>query len=699
VPLVFFFFCFNLALAQEQTTAPAVGGANPISSTDNVLGYTQNDWSSSTGSFTSCNSSGCWGGTSGGYSPTFNGGTIRWGYVGTTVEQNVEISKIIEANTGIALKGYSYSWVLKNADANQESTNGARGQDPLVVTVSVYDNNNQIVEQRTFDYSYHIDTWTYFSGTEWFKDSYLADDLNSVQLQVYGQDAGFWAGWYGPEFDSYNIRLLYSVDACFSDPLSDTDCPGYAEAYLNMMCTADALYDSTCPGYAEAYAIQNVTSNESSSSIDDGSTSDTGGVANDGSVNETQIANSGITENTFEEPVVETVDTSPMSTGVVEDASTGTISQVELQPEPVMSEPEPVVIAEVTESSDPQQEALEEANSIDLESMSASEVVNALQSLGILGNEMTNGVGDPTGVAQETNAVDMTTSSSPLPDAVSNSISQSSSAMTGSDDGSTDNDDGSFSSTSSSLQITQTGMTGGSSMGQPNSDEMSSSSSENFSSSSQSFGASSLSNSGMPDSMNTSDLGLQPDGSYSMLAEIDGAVYQVTLDAPVQSQNPIATGGDPTKDLNSVFGGPEFIADNTNVMQSNEEQNERYESFAKRMVRERIMNINQTIQEMNKSENAAEDDEKFVQEVTEESYAETDALSTSDVSQADFVESMNTTAMDGYTEQEIVEVTFYIDREIYNDVKIPNNNRGLRNGLAQQLLHEQMVQQQYEREE
>lgn len=658
VPLVFFFFCFNLANAEE---------------TGNILGNTQNDWN---GNVTTCYSSGCWGGTSGGSSPSFSSdGTIRFGYVGATLSQNIAIQNVLEANTGISLEGYRWSWELKNADANYESTNGARGQDPLVVTVTVYDNNNQVVDERTFDYSYHVNTWTYFSGVEWFKDSYLADDLNSVQLDVYGKDAGFWAGWYGPEFRGYDIRLIYSVDACISDPLSNTDCPGYAEAYLNMMCTADALYDSTCPGYAEAYAIQNITSNDTSTSSNDGSTNESNAVANDGSIDENQIVNSSITETTFEEPVV--VETSPTTNTGVEDNSVAQIETPAIVSEPVVQS-EPVAVAEVKEvvTEDPQQEALQEANSMDLQSMSPSEVVSALQSLGILGNEMTNGVGDPTGMSQDATSSEMTASASPLPDAVTNSISQSTSAMTGSDDGTTDNDDGSFSSTESSTQITQVGIAGG-----------------------QTFSAASLPNDGMPNGMSQSDFGLQADGSYSMLAEIDGAVYQVRLEPAEPSQNPFATGGDPTKDLNSIFGGPEFIADNSNVIQNTEEQNERYESFAKRMVRERIMNINQTITEMNKSENAAEGDEKFVQEVTEESYAETDALSTSDVSQSDFVESMNTTAMDEYTEQEIVEVTFYIDREIYNDVKIPNNNRGLRNGLAQQLLHEQMVQQQYEREE
>ena len=42
-------------------------------------------------------------------------------------------------------------------------------------------------------------------------------------------------------------------------------------------------------------------------------------------------------------------------------------------------------------------------------------------------------------------------------------------------------------------------------------------------------------------------------------------------------------------------------------------------------------------------------------------------------------------------------VNFYQPKAIYLDKKVPENQRGLRNGLAQQLLHEQMVDMQYER--
>jgi hypothetical protein len=664
----FFFFCFSIANAEETSNTSWV--SNPSVSipeeTGNILGNTAQDWN---GNVTTCYSSGCWGGTSGGSSPSFSSdGAIRFGYVGSTLSQSIAIQNVLEANAGLSLDGYRWSWRLKNADANYESTNGARGQDPLVVTVSIYDNNNQVVDERTFDYSYHINTWTYFSGVEWFKSSYLADDLNSVQLEVYGKDAGFWAGWYGPEFDSYDIRLLYTVDACISDPLSDTNCPGYELAYTEMMCTSDALYDSTCPGYQEAYALANIVSQDTSNS-NSGDVADVaseGGVSNTGEVDVETIANSGITEQQVEEVVTVVEDTNTQQgTNVVDDV----IQQEAVQQavtevvEETQQESVAEVVAEVVE--DPQQESLEKANSLDLENMSPRDVLNALTSLGILGNETTNGVGDPTGLGGSVDGSPITNdtaSSSPLPDVVSNSISQSSSAMTGSSDGTTSNDDGSYSSTESTIEISS---------------------------------AASLPNAGVPDNMSASDFGVQSDGSYSMLAEIDGAVYQVTLATPEVSQNPLVTGGDASRDLNSIFGGPELIADNTQVTAYAEEQNSAHESFAKRMLRDRIRNINQPL--VTQSGDMGEADEKYVQKVTEESYEESDALSESDVSQAEVVAEMNTNEeFDAYREREIEQVEFYAEREIY-PTTIPENRRGLRNGLAQQLLWDKMVEEQYKR--
>ena len=48
-----------------------------------------------------------------------------------------------------------------------------------------------------------------------------------------------------------------------------------------------------------------------------------------------------------------------------------------------------------------------------------------------------------------------------------------------------------------------------------------------------------------------------------------------------------------------------------------------------------------------------------------------------------------------YGEYYIPGVEFYQYEDIYRDKKIPENQRGLRNGLANEILHEKMVDEQY----
>ena len=51
-------------------------------------------------------------------------------------------------------------------------------------------------------------------------------------------------------------QTAYYNYQCESDPLYDSGCSGYDEAYYNQQCSLDPLYDSACPGYAGAYFTQ-----------------------------------------------------------------------------------------------------------------------------------------------------------------------------------------------------------------------------------------------------------------------------------------------------------------------------------------------------------------------------------------------------------------------------------------------------------
>jgi hypothetical protein len=46
---------------------------------------------------------------------------------------------------------------------------------------------------------------------------------------------------------------------------------------------------------------------------------------------------------------------------------------------------------------------------------------------------------------------------------------------------------------------------------------------------------------------------------------------------------------------------------------------------------------------------------------------------------------------------ELIDGNFYKDEEIYQNVRLPENQRGLLNGLASEILHEKMVDMQWQR--
>jgi hypothetical protein len=64
---------------------------------------------------------------------------------------------------------------------------------------------------------------------------------------------------YNSECDGY--AAAYTAQQCESNPLYATSCSGYAAAYLAQQCSISALYDSSCSGYAEAYFAYQCSAN------------------------------------------------------------------------------------------------------------------------------------------------------------------------------------------------------------------------------------------------------------------------------------------------------------------------------------------------------------------------------------------------------------------------------------------------------
>jgi len=228
----------------------------PLPAASDVTGnlLNNNNW---TGNTEWCSGSDCWGGLSGGANPSFNGSTFRWGHGGGVINQTIAINDALKGS-GIEVDGFRYHWHIKNYNANTQF--GSR-QDPFVVSVYVYKANGDLYRSYEFDYSYSIPNWAHFGGDVYFPDSGLDPSFfGNINLSAEGDDAGYWAGHYGPEFYPINFNLIYSTNPCANNPLYDPSCEGYAEAYAkqqyDLNCQANPLYDSGCPGYATAYYNQ-----------------------------------------------------------------------------------------------------------------------------------------------------------------------------------------------------------------------------------------------------------------------------------------------------------------------------------------------------------------------------------------------------------------------------------------------------------
>ena len=197
--------------------------------------------------------------------------TIRFSYLPSTVTQSIAINSAL-AGTGIKWLGYDYAWSIMN---------GGQSSGPLQANIYLK-SNNAVLETWTYNYAaggIPAGSFQQFSGRQLFSQSggYTSGQLASLDMSWTGQDNLFWQGLYGPRARDTNVRLLYGVDQCAINPLSDptcpgyqaamctlnplssASCPGYTAAYLQQQCTISALSDPSCPGYTTAYVTQQMS--------------------------------------------------------------------------------------------------------------------------------------------------------------------------------------------------------------------------------------------------------------------------------------------------------------------------------------------------------------------------------------------------------------------------------------------------------
>ncbi|MDC1446393.1 hypothetical protein N8344_00310 [bacterium] len=156
--------------------------------------------------------------------------------------------------------------------------------DTLIVEVDITDANGNIIETRRYDYqtwydwrvaNTHSENEEYLDGAYWQVEEdfiqlydhtsgvgsiYTPDSLGDAKFRVIAKDGGMWEGAYGPIVRDGQVWFTYRSNPCAETALYDPSCDGYSEAYAeheyNNNCSANATYDPSCPGYAEAYYNQ-----------------------------------------------------------------------------------------------------------------------------------------------------------------------------------------------------------------------------------------------------------------------------------------------------------------------------------------------------------------------------------------------------------------------------------------------------------
>jgi len=182
-----------------------------------------------------------------------------WGSADSLISTTIAVNTALQ-QAGIQVNGFNYKWRVKNANTTSRNQTQV---DPLKITVDVLKADGSVYASYEYDYGFR-QGWRNHIGSETFTDNYLDPSFfGNINIGVQAKDADGSTGHYGPEFNTLQseFNLTYSSNPCYSNPLYDVACPGYATAYFNQQCTANPLYNSGCSGYAAAYLTQQCSSN------------------------------------------------------------------------------------------------------------------------------------------------------------------------------------------------------------------------------------------------------------------------------------------------------------------------------------------------------------------------------------------------------------------------------------------------------
>jgi hypothetical protein len=140
--------------------------------------------------------------------------------------------------------------------------------DTLIVEVDITDANGNIIETRRYDYqtwydwrvaNTHSENEEYLDEAYWQVEEdfiqlydhtsgvgsiYTPDSLGDAKFRVIAKDGGMWEGAYGPIVRDGQVWFTYRSNPCAQTALYDPSCDGYSEAY------AEHEYNNNCSANA-----------------------------------------------------------------------------------------------------------------------------------------------------------------------------------------------------------------------------------------------------------------------------------------------------------------------------------------------------------------------------------------------------------------------------------------------------------------
>jgi len=179
---------------------------------------------------------------------------LHFSFTNDTWVTNMAINQAL-VGAGFDIGGYVAEWEWKNENTN--TINGAcqaqkvNGEclDNLIITVDVFASGINIYSEE-WDYSQtKSNGWTVEDVLSFSPVALVPGvTIDEIEVTISGVDNGYWRGMYGPKVQNFTGSVILMPDACtLNGPLSDPNCPGYANALFQQQCQQSALYDPSCP--------------------------------------------------------------------------------------------------------------------------------------------------------------------------------------------------------------------------------------------------------------------------------------------------------------------------------------------------------------------------------------------------------------------------------------------------------------------